>query len=173
MARDRNRKAKHIKKSRKRTIRRSNSKTLLRVFEALNLSRRKRISSSAAAKTAGTTLPTIKRLVPDALVQDRPGGPVRVKPSDRYSEKVEILTEAGALVVTARGSRQRQLAGQHRATYMAVVERKKPASALEQFRGRKVGGHELPSDYARLVTLANAGVLGQLDRLYVSAGGGR
>jgi hypothetical protein len=56
---------------------------------------------------------------------------------------------------------------------MDVVNRKKPASALEQFRGRKVGGHQLLSDYARLVTLAKAGVLGQLDTLYVSAGGGR
>jgi hypothetical protein len=173
MARDPRRKAKRTKKSHKRTIRRSNPKTLLRVFEALNLSRRKRISPSAAAKAAGTTLPTVKRLTPDALIQNRRGGRIHVTPSDRYSEKVEILTDAGALVVTARGSRQRQLAGQHRATYMAVVERKKPASALEQFRGRKVGGHELLSDYARLVTLANAGVLGQLDRLYVSAGGGR
>jgi hypothetical protein len=173
MARDPRRKAKRTKKSRKSTIRRSNPKTLLRVFEALNLSRRKRISPSAAAKAAGTTLPTLKRLAPDALIQNRAGGPIHVKPSDRYSEKVEILTDAGALVVTARGSRQRQLAGQHRATYMDVVNRKKPASALEQFRGRKVGGHQLLSDYARLVTLAKAGVLGQLDTLYVSAGGGR
>ena len=83
------------------------------------------------------------------------------------------MTDAGALVVTARGSRQRQLAGQHRATYMDVVQNKKPASALEEFRGKKVGGHELLSDYARLAILAKAGVLGQLDTLYVSAGGGR
>jgi hypothetical protein len=56
---------------------------------------------------------------------------------------------------------------------MDVVRGKKPASALQQFRGRKVGGHELLSDYERLRTLARAGVLGQLDALYVSAGGGR
>jgi hypothetical protein len=83
------------------------------------------------------------------------------------------MTDAGALVVTARGSRQRQLAGQHRATYMDVAQNKKPASALEAFRGKKVGGHELLSDYERLRMLAKAGVLGQLDTLYVSAGGGR
>lgn len=91
----------------------------------------------------------------------------------RYSQKVEILTDAGAVVVTARGSRQRQLAGQHRAAYLGIVQNKKPASTLDEFRGKRVGGHELLSDYERLRTLANAGVLGQLDTLYISAGGGR
>jgi hypothetical protein len=143
-------------------------------FAAINRVRRGEAKTvSEAARVEGTTLRAIRALVPKAITQDRPGARIRVKPSDQYSQKVEILTHAGALVVTARGSRQRQLAGQHRATYLDVVNRKKPASALEQFRGRKVGGHELLSDYARLVTLANAGVLGQLDRLYVSAGGGR
>jgi hypothetical protein len=113
------------------------------------------------------------RWIPDAIEKDRRTGRLRIKATDRYSEKVEILADAGALVVTARGSRQRQLAGQHRATYTAVVEGKKPSSALEQFRGKKVGGHELLSDYERLRMLAKAGVLGQLDTLYVSAGGGR
>jgi hypothetical protein len=96
-----------------------------------------------------------------------------VKATDRYSQKVEIVTDAGALVVTALGSRQRQLAGQHRATYMAVAQNKQPASDLQKFSGKKVGGHELLSDYERLKTFARAGVLGQLDTLYVSAGGGR
>jgi len=173
MARDRKRKAKHTKKSHQRKLRRSNPKTLLRVFEALNLSRRKKISASKATSLVGTTVPTMKRLVPDALAQARPRGPIRVKPSDRYSAKVEILAAEGALTVTARGSRERQLAGQHRATYMDVVRRKKPASALEQFLGKKVGGHELLSDYERLRMLAKAGVLGQLDTLYLNAGGGQ
>lgn len=141
---------------------------------ALNRVRRGEVKTvSEAARAEGTTLRAIRALVAKAITQERPGGRIRVKPSDQYWQKVEILTHAGALVVTARGSRQRQLAGQHRATYMDVVNRKKPASALEQFRGRKVGGHELLSDYVRLVTLAKAGVLGQLDTLYVSAGGGR
>lgn len=82
--------------------------------------------------------------------------------------RVKILTDAGALVVTARGSRQRQLAGQHRATYMRVLANEEPVSALEQFRGKKVGGHELISDYSRLVTLGQAGYVGQIDSLYVS-----
>jgi hypothetical protein len=146
----------------------------VRELDALNLYRRGKAKSvSAAASTAGTTLKRLWERVPRAISKDRRSGRLHIKPTDPYSEKVEILTDAGALVVTARGSRQRQRAGQHRATYMEVVQNKKPASALEEFRDKKVGGHELLSDYSRLQTLAKAGVLGKLGTLYVSAGGGR
>jgi hypothetical protein len=128
---------------------------------------------SAAARAEGTSVRAIRALVPKAITQDRPGDRIRVKASDPYSAKVEILTKEGALVVTARGSRQRELAGQHRATYMQVLANKQPVSALKRFRRRKVGGHQLLIDYARLETLAKAGVLGKLEELYVSAGGGR
>ena len=168
------------KPSRSKPTRRSRSLTprqqeeRLKCLAAINRVRRGESKTvSAAARAEGTTVRAIRALVPAATSQNRRGGRIHVKPSDRYSEKVEILTDAGTLVVTARGSHQRQLAGQHRATYMDVVQNKKPPSALEQFRGEKVGGHELLSDYARLLTLAKAGVLGQLDALYVSAGGGR
>jgi hypothetical protein len=146
----------------------------IRSFEAANLYRQgKAKTASAAARMARTNLKAMWRWIPRAIKKDPRTGRLRIKASDRYSQKVEVLTDAGALVVTARGSRQRQLAGQHRATYMDVARKKKPPSALQQFRGKKVGSHELLSDYARLVTLAKAGVLGQLDTLYVGAGGGR
>jgi hypothetical protein len=107
-------------------------------------------------------------LLPAAIAQDRPGGRIRVKASDRYSARVEIIANHGPLVETAKGSRQRELAGRHRATVLRVVQGREPASALEQFRGKTVGGRELISDYARLSLFANAGVLGQLGGLYLS-----
>ena len=110
----------------------------------------------------------MRKVAPDALVQDRPGGRIRVKASDRYSARVEIITNEGRLVVTAHGSRERELAGRHRATYRRVLRGKEPASALKQFRDKTVGGHELISDFERLSILAQAGVVGQLDSLYVS-----
>jgi len=172
MARDSKREAKHTKKPHQGRLRKSNPKTLLRVFEALNLSRRKKMSPSAAAMAAGTTLFTMKRLVPDALDQDRPGGPIRVRRSDKYAADVEILaTGVGPIVVTARGSRQRERAGQHRAVYERVLKKIAPPSALDQFQGKKVGAHELVSDYDELVTLVKAGYLSQLDTLYVLPGG--
>lgn len=123
---------------------------------------------SAAARAEGTTVRAIRALVPKAITQDRPGGRIRVKPSDRYSAKVKILANEGALTATARGSRERDLAGQHRAIFMRVLQGLEPKSALARYRGKKVGGHELVSDYAQLVSLAKAGVVGQLETLYVS-----
>jgi hypothetical protein len=141
----------------------------VRVFAALNRVRRGEAKSpTGAARVEGTTLRAMRRVAPDALVQDRPGGRIRVKPTDRYSAKVQILTNQGVLSVTARGSRQRELAGQHRATYLRVLQGKEPPSALKRYRGKKIGGHELISDYELLLSFAQAGDVGQLDSLYVS-----
>ena len=164
----------HSKGLRSRNLTRREHDERIKCLDALNLYRQGKAKTvSAAAHMAKTSLKAMRRWVPLAIDKDSRTGRLRVKASDRYSEKVEILTYSGALVATARGSRERQLAGQHRATYMAIAEKTKPASALEEFRGKKVGGHELLSDYQRLIVLAKAGVLGKLDALYVSAGGGR
>ncbi|HKD83591.1 MAG TPA: hypothetical protein VKB58_02495 [Terriglobales bacterium] len=53
---------------------------------------------------------------------------------------------------------------------MKVLGDKLPASALQQFHGKKVGGQELISAYDQLSALARSGVLSQLDILYVSPG---
>ena len=123
---------------------------------------------SAATRVEGTTVRTIRRVVPAALLPSRRDGRIRVRASDPYSALVEIVTDSGATVVSARGSRQRELAGQHRATWLRVLRGQEPASALEQYRGKKVGGHELLSDYEQLRLFARAGILGHLDTLYVS-----
>jgi hypothetical protein len=108
-------------------------------------------------------------LVPSAIGRDGNAGRFKVKPSDRYSARVEILAkEVGPKVVTARGSRQRNLAGQHRALYNRVLKGVEPPSALAQFHGKKVGGYELVSDFDELSIFAQAGFLSQLDSLYAS-----
>jgi hypothetical protein len=141
----------------------------VRCLAAINRRRRGEASSlSAAARAEGTTIRAIRTLVPAAIVQDRPGGRIRVTTSDRYSAIVQVLTNGGSMSVTARGSRQRELAGRHRAAVLRVLQGREPQSALEQYRGKKVGGHELISDYELLSSLAQAGVVGQLDSLYVS-----
>jgi hypothetical protein len=72
------------------------------------------------------------------------------------------------LVVNAHGSRERDLAGFYRSVVIKVLGGKEPASALKQFRGKKIGGQKLISDFNQLRELALAGVLGHLDNLYVS-----
>jgi hypothetical protein len=160
-----------LKKTRRKTTPRINNQAQARVraFAAINRVRRGESPSlSSAARAKGVTVGTIRRLLPSAIVQNRAGGPVRVKASDRYSQRVEILTDRGRLVTTAHGSRERELAGRHRATYSRVLEGKESESALKKFRGKTVGGHKLISDFNRLSILGQAGVLGQLDTLYVS-----
>jgi hypothetical protein len=156
-----------IRKSQRLTLRQQDEQ--VKCFGALNRVRRgEEKTISEAARAEGTTLRAIRKLVPKAITQTRRGGRIRVKPSDRYSAKVQILAHEGSLTTTARGSRERDLAGQHRATFMRVLQGLEPKSALEQYRGKKVGGHELVSDYSQLVALAKAGVVGQLETLYVS-----
>jgi hypothetical protein len=141
----------------------------VRGLAAINRYRRGEAKSvSAAARAERTTVRAIRTLLPEAITQDRPGGRIRVKASDRYSAKVQVLTKEGALSVTARGSRQRELAGRHRATVIRVLRGQESPSALERYRGKKVGGHELISDFALLSSFAQAGIVGQLDSLYVS-----
>jgi hypothetical protein len=123
---------------------------------------------SSAARTEGTSVRTIRRLLHAALLQDRPGGRIRVKAGDPYSARVEILTATGPLTVTAHGSRERELAGRHRATVIRVLQGTEPVSSLKQFRRKKIGGHELLSNSDRLFILAEAGELDQLDALYVA-----
>jgi hypothetical protein len=155
-------KAAQTQKLRRLTARQLDEK--VRCLAAINRYRRGEAKSvSAAARAEGTTVKAIRTLVPATITQKRPGGRIRVKASDQYSAKVQILTNEGALSVTARGSRQRELAGRHRATVLRVLQGKEPQSALEQYRGKKVGGHELISDYGQLSSFARAGILGQLD----------
>jgi len=110
----------------------------------------------------------MRKFAADAIVQDRPGGRIRVKPTDRYSAEVQVLTPEGALNVTARGSRQRELAGGHRATVLRVLRNEEPPTALAAYRGKKIGGHELLSDYELLLSFARAGDVDQLEPLYVT-----
>jgi hypothetical protein len=159
--------SKSTRKTQPLTLRQQEEK--VKCLAAINRSRRGEARTvSAAARAEGTTLRAIRVLVPKAITRDRPGGRLRVTASDRYSAKVQILTNEGSLTTTARGSRQRELAGQHRATFMRVLRGLEPKSALERYRDKKVGGHELVSDYAQLALLANAGVVGHLEPLYVS-----
>lgn len=139
-----------------------------RGLAAINRIRRgKSKTLSAAARAEGTTVRSIRQNLPAALIQGS-GRRLRVKAGDPYSALVEITTDSGQVDAKARGSRERQLAGRHRSVVTSVLGGKLPPSALEQFRGVRVGGHELISDPDRLFTLATAGALSQLDALYVS-----
>lgn len=155
-------------RSRRRLSRRQQDERV-RCLAAINRYRRGEARSlSAAARAEGTTVEAIRALLPEAITQDEPGGRIGVKPSDHYSAKVQVLTNEGSLTVLAHGSRERELAGRHRATVLRILRGQEPPSVLEQYRGETVGGHELISDFELLSSLAQADIVGQLGSLYVS-----
>jgi len=162
--------------SKKRTSAKPSSRiqpAKVKAFAAINRVRRGESKTlAAAARAEGTTVKTIRHLLPAALMADSNGGRIRVKAGDPYSAPVEILTRDGPVVVNARGSRERDLAGQHRAVSILVLRNKLPASALKQFRGKKVGGQKLLTSSDRLFELAKGDVVGGLDSLYVGPGSG-
>ena len=124
--------------------------------------------TAADARTEGTTLAFIRRHLPKAIFPSSSSERLRARPIDPYSHLVEIVTDSGAQIVTAHGSRERELAGQHRAIYFGVLEKKLPASALKRFYGKTVGGLKLLGNPERLFELARGGELDNLGALYVS-----
>ena len=156
------------RKSRRYDGKRSVEETRIRGLNAINdVRKRKAANLPIAAQNRDITVASIRREFPAALFQDRPGGRIQVRPSDPYEALVEIITDAGPVVVTAHGSRERQLAGQHRAVIMRVIRGDEPDSSLKQFRGKTVGGTKLLSSPFRLSTLTESDSLGQLESLYV------
>jgi hypothetical protein len=141
----------------------------VRALAAINRVRQgKSKTLSSAARAEKTSVQSIRKLLPAALLQGAPGERIRVKAGDSYSARVEIITDSGLLDVNARGSRERELAGLHRATVIAVLRGDKSPSALEKFRNKTVGGQKLASDFDRLYEIAQGGGLDQLKALYVS-----
>ena len=147
----------------------SQQKEKLLDFEAINLVRKGKAKTvSEAARAVGTNVRSIRKLLPGALAGRGPNGRIRVKAGDTYSALVEITTTSGRLKVTARGSRERDLAGLYSSTIYQVLDQKAPPSSLRQFRGKKIGGQKLISTFTQLQKVALAGEVGQLDALYVS-----
>jgi hypothetical protein len=143
--------------------------TKVRALDVLNRMR-KGASFSQAVKQAQTTIRATRKYVGSALRQSKPGGRVRVAKGDSFSAQVLIFTPLGLIPITARGTRQRSLAGQHFATVKAFLAGKSPASALDKFAGKSVGGHPLVVDVELLTALGYAGSL-RGDELYVALGG--
>ncbi len=101
-------------------------------------------SLTAAARKAGTTVPTIKRHFGRYLSRSSNG---RLVPSraDRTAVDMRVVTTTGVRVVTTRGSGARSLVGRH---FNAVTDflRTGDTSLLDPFRAKQVGGQTLETD---------------------------
>ena len=167
---------KQVRKRRK-TIGSSRSKLAMRsqkarerALRALS-SMRRGASLSRAARENGVTVRTVQRYVGQALLQNRRGGRIRAGKSDRLTRYLLIPADpAGSKEIKVRGSR----AASEVAKYKAAVNRflSGDASALTEWRGKKIAGHALLTDENTLKRLAVSDVLPY--SLYRSfSGGGR
>jgi hypothetical protein len=72
-------------------------------------------SISHASRDNGVSPRTIKRYASSALVQDRPGGRIRVTKSDRLVRYLQIPGPAGPIEITAHGSKEASEFAQYKA----------------------------------------------------------
>lgn len=125
-------------------------------------------SPSQAARDNGVTLRTIKKYLGSALLQERPGGRIRVTKSDRSVRYLQLPGLHGPIDLDAHGSRQASDA----ARYMAALNRffRGDLKALEPWHKKKIAGIELITDPNTLKGLAQDELLPY--SLYRSLSGG-
>jgi len=125
-------------------------------------------SPSQAARDNGVTLRTIKKYLGSALLQERPGGRIRVTKSDRSVRYLQIPGLDGPVEITAHGSKEATDA----ARYKAAVNRflRGNLNALDPWHGKKIAGIELITDPDTLKGLAQDELLPY--SLYRSLSGG-
>ena len=123
---------------------------------------------SKAARDNGVTASTVKRYIGSALVQDRPGGRIRAKKSDRLVRYLQIPGPDGPRDITARGSK----VASEFANYKAAVNRllRGDRHAMAHWHGKKIAGIELITDTETLVEQARKEILPYA--LYRSLSGG-
>ena len=122
-----------------------------RVLKSLSAMRRG-VTLSRAARENGVTPRTVKRYAGVVLVQERPGGRIRARKSDRLARYLQIPGPDGPIEITARGSKQ----ASEFAKYQAAVNRllRGDRNALADWHGKKIAGIQLVTKADTLVALA-------------------
>lgn len=129
---------------------------------------RRGASLSQAARNNGISIRTMKRYVGAALRQDRPGGRIRARKSDRLPRYLQLPGVDGPIDITARGSKQ----ATEISRYKAAVNRflADDPDALTRWQGKKIAGVKLITDREILKSLAHKDLLPY--SLYRSLSGG-
>ena len=129
---------------------------------------RRGASMSNAAHDNGVSIPTLKKYVGSALLQDRPGGRVRATKSDRFVRYLQFPGLHGPVEANTHGWKEAREA----AKYKNDVNRflRGDLNALAPWEGKKIAGVELITDGATLKGLAQDELLPY--SLYRSLSGG-
>ncbi len=114
-------------------------------------------SPSRAARDNKTTLATARRYFPDDFFKAKRSRRWSVSSSDRHPNQVQWLGPDGYEDFVLRGSRE----ASHLGRYLNNVKRalRGDVSALDKWRGKKIGGRRLITDLKKLEQLARDGKL--------------
>jgi hypothetical protein len=145
-----------MRKHRKQTHNRQQNQIRIRAFRALT-AMRQGASIARAAKENGITPRTMKRYVGAALHQDRPGGRIRARKSDRLPRYMQLPGADGPIDITARGSKQASEISRYKAAVNRFLAGN--ANALAPWRGKKIAGIELITEKEVLKSLAHKDLL--------------
>ena len=104
---------------------------------------------TVALRAVGTTARTARKGGGDLFYRGKDGR-IQAKGFDRKRLRLNIITDEGYKKVTARSSKERKLAGDHRNTVLGILRGALPKTELERFRNTKVGGQQLLFDPAQL-----------------------
>jgi|GEM_PF-1919450 len=149
-----------------------------RVFDAVALKRRAnrqkvKLSMSEATRRSGTTIKTVRRYAPSALVER--DGRVEVKATDRIPRRMRFLTPKGEIIVTVSSRDATRISEHHAAVFRCVATGGRDVSGLQPFvyKTLKAKGqvHEFVTDPQTINRLYRAGALTFLD-VYASSKGG-
>jgi hypothetical protein len=120
-------------------------------------------SASEAALDNKTTLATVFRYFPDDFFKTKGSSRWKVTPSDKHPNQVQWLGPNGYEDWILRGSREASRQG----SYLNDVKKalRGETSALDKWRGKKIGGRKLITDLDVLTRLGREGKLDFEDEL--------
>jgi len=140
-----------------------------RVFAAVAAVRRahergKKLSISKAAGQEGTTVAAIKRF-PQLLKRTKPNKPPEVTAGDSYRRRVHIyiplrFRDGDVRTVAVYSYNEAQLGSRYLHTVDQVRRGKLPPSALDEFKGVRLGREKYPllTDWEKIKRLTDAGI---------------
>jgi hypothetical protein len=119
-----------------------------RAGAALATARREEIFLGEAARRERTTVDTVRRYFPNAVVRRGDRGWWRASKSDSaYRGHIHITGEQGDALEDVRDWKQRQLASDHALALKAYLDGQDPEGrGLRRFRGKRIHGHRLLDD---------------------------
>lgn len=129
---------------------------------------RRGASMSNAAHDNGVSIPTLKKYVGSALVQERPGGRVRATKSDRFVRYLQLPGLQGPVFADTRSWKEAQQAARYKWDVNRVLAG--DLNATERWKGKKIAGIELITAPETLKGLAQDELLPY--SLYRSLSGG-